>query len=646
MKPLRASLLFLWAIIFFVALSLYHQSPDFFWEWSDRVDTATTILMRTLALSVDGFFSLFAATFALEILCIFSAVRKESIVAPLVRAAWVAFCGIALSAWWGYSLTPAGIPGGIIGELMCLMATTRGISPLLFWGALCVVPYISLCMSACSFQRARRREIGDIQGAVAAEQRLEPALCVPEQPANQPTHLHREPAHQPARYTLPSKALLKPEKNVRDERDERSDLDKKGRLLEEKLAHFGIKGKVVSAVTGPVVTVFEYKPAHDVKVSRVLACEDDIALALQAMSVRCRAPIPGKSVIGFEVAYAHRKPVLLADIVENGLKKELALPLALGVDIVGRPLVVDLRSVPHLLVAGATGSGKSVALSSMLVSLLLSRTPEELKLILIDPKRLEFSLYAAIPHLLFPHITEPGEAVSALAWLVDEMERRYEKLAAVGARSLEEYRARTREALPYIVVCIDELADLMMTAARDVEHYLTRLAQMARAAGIHLIVATQRPSVDVITGIIKANFPTRIAFRVVSKIDSRTILDASGAEKLVGKGDLLMLDSSGALTRAHGAYVSTDEIEAVVQAAKQWAPTYIERPATRVDEGGDSALMKQVEKIILECDEVSISLIQRRLKIGYNRAARIMEELEIQGRVLTTPGSKMKRVVR
>lgn len=640
MKPVRASLLLLWTIIFFVALSLCQQSPDAFWEWSDRIDTHATILMRAVALYLDGFFSLLAATFAFEIFFIFLTLRKEGIFTPLIRALWTALCGIALSAWWGSSITHAGIPGGIIGESLYIITKAYPISPPLFWGIFFAAPYVSIFCALYRFCFSRREALA-VQPAVSAEQLIEDA-----QQISQNKFPPSQSRDQKNRYALPSKSLLKHDKNRPDESNEPSDLEKKGRLLEEKLAHFGIKGKVVSAVAGPVVTVFEYKPAHDVKVSRVLSCEDDIALALQAMSVRCRAPIPGKSVIGFEVAYAQRRQVLLADIVEQGLKKGLTLPLALGVDIIGRPLVVDLRSVPHLLVAGATGSGKSVALSSMLVSLLLSRAPDELKLILIDPKRLEFSLYAGIPHLLFPHITEPGEAVSALAWLVDEMERRYEKLATAGARSLEEYRTRTGEMLPYIVVCIDELADLMMTAARDVEHYLTRLAQMARAAGIHLVVATQRPSVDVITGIIKANFPTRIAFRVVSKVDSRTILDVSGAEKLVGKGDLLMLDSSGALTRAHGAYVSTDEIEAVVQATKQWAPTYVERPVPRADAGSDSTLMQQVETIILECDEISISLIQRRLKIGYNRAARIMEELEMQGRVLAAPGSKMKRVVR
>jgi DNA segregation ATPase FtsK/SpoIIIE-like protein len=631
MKQVRIALLFFWALCIGGAHVLSHLPAESFWEWSDQVESGIAPFLRTLSLYTDGFLSLLSATLALEIIYLFYGLRTDSFIAPLVRAVWASLCGIALCAGWGISVTASGIPGGIFGESISRSFFVQGVSPALFFGALFFVPHLSIMARACfALFRYRKKSTILPSGAPHAE-----PVQTKDLPSF-PIHESHTSVSQLARYTIPSQQLLKSSANDSNIRDERADLDKKGRLLEEKLAYFGIQGKVVSAVAGPVVTVFEYKPAHDVKVSRVLACEDDIALALKALSVRCRAPIPGKSVIGFEVAYPQRKQVFLANIVDHGVKKELALPLALGVDIVGQPLVVDLRSVPHLLVAGATGSGKSVALSSMIVSLLLSRTPHELKFILIDPKRLEFSLYAEIPHLIFPHITEPGEAVSALAWLVDEMERRYEKLAVAGARSLEEYRARTNDMLPYIVVCIDELADLMMTAPRDVECSLTRLAQMARAAGIHLIVATQRPSVDVITGIIKANFPTRIAFRVVSKIDSRTILDASGAEKLVGKGDFLMLDSAGMLTRAHGAYVGTDEIEAVVRAAKQWMPNYIEWPRKPTHEGGDSVLRGQVEKIILECDELSISLIQRR----------IMEELEIQGRVLTQPGSKMKRVVR
>lgn len=618
-------------IIFF---ALIQQVPETIWLWSDTSQTLVQRLIRTILIWCESGVAAIALFSVGEALLYVMKLRKPGLISFAIRACGAALLWQGLCATYNLSVISGAISGGVLGESVAAWIELIGIPYLAIWAGGITLLYVPPLI------RFWKVPAKPVVAARTVEPRAKPAMRE-KSPKNVDV-----PAHA---YVLPAKNLLETAGSLtRDDRDERNDLEKKSKLLEEKLAHFGIKGRVVSAISGPVVTVFEYKPAQDVKVSRVLACEDDIALALQAISVRCRAPMPGKAVIGFEVAYAQRKPVLLGDVVSQGMRKDTVLPLALGVDIVGRPIVLDLRTVPHLLVAGATGSGKSVALSSMLVSLLMSRTPDELKLILIDPKRLEFSLYADIPHLLFPHITEPGEAVEALSWLVGEMERRYKKLAEAGARSLEEYRALTGDMLPYIVVCIDELADLMMTAARDVEHYLIRLAQMARAAGIHLIVATQRPSVDVITGIIKANFPTRIAFRVVSKIDSRTILDAQGAEKLVGKGDLLMLDSAGMVTRAHGAYISTQEIGVIVAAAKaQRPPHYIER-TMRVGEamGPDDDMIREVEKILVDRTEISISEIQRRLRIGYNRAARIMEELELKGRVLTTPGSKMKRVVR
>ena len=319
------------------------------------------------------------------------------------------------------------------------------------------------------------------------------------------------------------------------------------KILEEKLARFGIRGSVTSVTVGPVVTLYEYQPHIDTKISKIIAREDDLALALQAISLRIIAPIPGKSVIGFEVAHVDRTAVYFSALYEQSLKKFKGhLPLLLGQDTIGNTMVVDLLSMPHLLVAGSTGSGKSVALNTMLISLICYAKPEDLKLILFDPKKLEFATYDNLPHLLFPIVTAPDRAIAVLRWAVKTMNERYERMAKVGVRQAKEYHAIYHDMAP-IVLVIDEFADLMITTGKEIEELIVRLAQMARAAGIHIILATQRPSVDVITGLIKVNFPARIAFKVTSKIDSRTIIDTSGADKLLGKGDMLFLDNQGML---------------------------------------------------------------------------------------------------
>ena len=350
-----------------------------------------------------------------------------------------------------------------------------------------------------------------------------------------------------APYQLPPASLFFYPDSTRDEFHQAKRHEQLAAVLEEKLQRFGIQGKVVSIKAGPVVTLFEYQPHIDAKVSRIVALEDDLALALQATSIRIIAPIPGRSVVGFEVANQHRLPVYFSHLLQtNEWQKSTAqLPLILGADTSGAKVIVDLASMPHLLIAGSTGSGKSVALNTMLVSLLCKKTPEQVRLILIDPKRLEFAPYSAIPHLLFPIVDDPRQAGVALKWAVQEMERRYQILADASVRHIYDYQKLCagnpeREALPFIVIIIDELSDLMMVAAKEVEWRIARIAQMARAAGIHLIVATQRPSVDVITGIIKVNFPSRIAFKVSSKIDSRIIIDSGGADKLLGKGDMFI----------------------------------------------------------------------------------------------------------
>lgn len=431
-------------------------------------------------------------------------------------------------------------------------------------------------------------------------------------------------------------------------------------VLQEKLTRFGIIGSVTAIKPGPVVTLFEYQPKIDTKLSKIIALENDLALALEAMSVRIIAPIPGTSRVGFEVANKERKTVLMGDMVRSPLftRSTYQLPIVLGSDTVGESVIIDLVDTPHLLVAGSTGAGKSVALNTLLLSLLAKKTPDEVKLVIIDPKRLEFASYQDIPHLLFPIITQPSKAAPVLKWLVRTMEERYERMAQVGVRAISEYHRRCiqlQEAndLPYIVVIIDELADLMMVAGKDVEEAIARLAQMARAAGIHLVVATQRPSVDVITGVIKVNFPSRISFRVTSKIDSRTILDTGGAEHLLGKGDMLFMDAQSArMRRIHGAYVTDKEITEMVTAIKaQRGPSYVDlqdavAAYNQLAQEQEEPLLNDIMHFLEAIDEVSISLLQRRFKIGYNRSARIIELLEQQGKIMPADGGKGRKIVR
>lgn len=434
----------------------------------------------------------------------------------------------------------------------------------------------------------------------------------------------------------------------------------RAQLLEKKLAHFGVKGVVTAIKPGPIITLFEYQPDINTKLSKITALEDDLAMALQAMSIRIIAPIPGKNAVGFEISNQSRESVFAAHIFYNDIFRQSTadLPIVLGVDILGKPIVENLVSMPHLLVGGTTGSGKSVGVNVMLTSLLLKKTPDELRLVLIDPKRLEFTPYADIPHLLFPIVTNPLKASQVLKWVVHEMEQRYIKMAEVGVRNVLDYVAKQSQfnsidAMPYIVVIIDELADLMMVAGKEVELYIVRLAQMARAAGIHMIVATQRPSVDVVTGIIKVNFPSRMAFRVSSKVDSRTILDQSGAEKLLGKGDLLFMNASSPnLARIHGAFLSEREIERVTNHARKerkvvyLSPTEVESVNKDRNDEQEDSLYGEVLSFIKSVEEVSISSLQRQYRIGFNRSARIIEQLEQDGFLAPAQGSKPRKVLR
>lgn len=458
-------------------------------------------------------------------------------------------------------------------------------------------------------------------------------------------------------YALPNIDIFIGVAHEQDDRTLMQELEKRARILEEKLERFSVQGKVTAIKRGPVVTVFEYQPDIDSKISKIIALEDDLSLALQAMSIRIIAPIPGRSVVGFEVANTKRKNVSFAKVIKSHAYQNFSgtLPLLLGEDTIGNDVVVDLARMPHLLIAGSTGSGKSVALNGMLTSMLCWHRPDELRLVLIDPKRLEFAPFADIPHLLFPIITDSRKVAPVLRYVVKEMEERYERMAKAGARNIFDYHAMMGEkySMPFLVIVIDELADLMMTAGREIEDLITRIAQMARAAGIHMMVATQRPSVDVITGLIKVNFPSRISFRVTSKIDSRTILDCGGADKLLGRGDMLFLDSSSAsLKRIHGAYVSDGEIANLVQHLRaQQKPNYIELPPEHLEQDGqldqaDDQLYKEVLDFLQTIDEISISLLQRRFRIGYNRSARIIDMLESHGLILPSQGGKTRKVVR
>ncbi len=452
-------------------------------------------------------------------------------------------------------------------------------------------------------------------------------------------------------------------------------INSRAERLTECLADFKIEGEIQQVMPGPVVTMYEYKPAPGIKVSKIENLTDDIAMALKATSVRIEAPIPGKDSVGIEIPNEVRQTVYLRDVFESKPFKESKSPLtlAIGMDIEGNPQVADLAKMPHLLVAGATGAGKSVCLNSFLLSMLYKASPEEVKLLLVDPKRIELAPYASLPHLVHPVVTEMSLAKSALEWAVFEMDCRYQSMAKLGVRNIEGYnkklaslgddRPEELEALkpmPYLVIIIDELADLMMTAAKEVEMHIVRLAQLARAAGIHMILATQRPSVDVVTGLIKANFPTRISFFVTSKFDSRTILDAVGSERLLGRGDMLFKPSGGKLKRMHGAFVDETEIAGVVDFwnSRVQQDFDLDFSDWKQDDGGsegggtygggssDDPVYDEAVQFVLDQGKASISLIQRRFRIGFNRAARFIEQMEQDGLLGPQEGSKPRRVIK
>jgi DNA segregation ATPase FtsK/SpoIIIE, S-DNA-T family len=538
-----------------------------------------------------------------------------------------------------------------------------------------------------------------VEAPPAEEPLIQPQLvAVTEQPdvaEFEPEGVVSGKIEDPDDYQLPDPDELLSEPSGVLSRVTDEELKAQSEILSKALLSFGIEGKVTEVRPGPVVTMYEFEPAPGTKVARIVNLADDLALAMKAISLRIVAPIPGKSVVGIEVPNAQREMVSMKEVAtsEAFTRARSKLTLALGKDIFGAPVIADLKTMPHLLVAGATGAGKSVGLNTMLISILLSARPNEVKLLLIDPKMLEFQTYDGIPHLLRPVITDPKSAARGLSWVVQEMERRYKLLAEAGVRNIDSYNRKVAgaqgvsgdsgtetkpdqpelpiqflsdeerlsagetiipegspgsfappptppEPLPYIVVMIDELADLMMVAPKDVEDKIARLAQMARASGIHLVLATQRPSVDVLTGLIKANFPARIAFQVSSKTDSRTILDANGAEALLGRGDMLYLASgTGRLMRLHGSFVSDDDVRRVVEFIKEQAlPSYnqelqsLKQEEAKEEEAQDE-VYEQAKDLVLSTGQASASLIQRRLRVGYPRAARMIEQMEADGLV-------------
>jgi DNA segregation ATPase FtsK/SpoIIIE, S-DNA-T family len=491
----------------------------------------------------------------------------------------------------------------------------------------------------------------------------------------------RTPARKSSdRFELPPVSVLTAPKASDRQPLSKSELDTNSRALEGVLQDFGVRGEIVKAHPGPVVTLYELEPAPGIKSSRVIGLADDIARSMSALSARV-AVVPGRNAIGIELPNPHREKVYLRELlaVKDGNESVAKLPLCLGKNIGGESIIVDLARMPHLLIAGTTGSGKSVAINTMILSLLYRLRPDQCRLIMVDPKMLELSVYDGIPHLLTPVVTDPKKAVVALKWAVREMEERYKKMSKLGVRNIDGYNARLLEAkskgeeltrtvhtgfnketgkavyedekldlepLPYIVIIVDEMADLMMVAGKDIEGAVQRLAQMARAAGLHVVLATQRPSVDVITGTIKANFPTRISFQVTSKIDSRTILGEMGAEQLLGQGDMLYMAGGGRISRVHGPFVSDEEVEKVVRHLKsQGQPEYLdavtaEEPvdedgavfdATGMGAGEGTDLFAQAVQIVKRDRKASTSYIQRRLQIGYNRAASLMERMELEG---------------
>lgn len=709
-KEVRGILYSIFTFILGIALFSYHPGDPLVWGSGNKAREALN-LFGTLGAHLAGGLFLFVgfASFWLVAVCLAAAVLSfqgrplaspvKNIIAGLCLI--VSFSAIlalhfpdALN-YRGFQIIAGGRVGLYLASMMVGVLNTFGAYILLlatFILSLMVCTRISFGWLFSQFfryfsrlmrhlretflkLRERRRKKKVRVKSVAREKKKPKRKVVIVEPRKKPPQKPQQEAFpfmdRPGNFKLPSLDLLRDPPDDTDRSIQRESLEVNARLLEKKLGDFGVRGEVVEIQPGPVITMYELKPAPGVKISKVAGLSDDLALALRAPSVRIVAPLPGKAAIGIEIPNNSRDRVHLKEILSSEAYRDDRgkLSIALGKDITGSPVVTDLTKMPHLLVAGATGTGKSVSLNAMINSLLFKASPDMVKLLLIDPKRIELSNYQDIPHLLHPVVMEPKEATKALRWAVEEMERRYMLLSDRGVRNIEAYNRKivkdTKESdrdssqgmdkpLPYIILIIDELADLMMTSSRDVEEAITRLAQMARAAGIHLIIATQRPSVDVLTGIIKANFPTRISFQVSSKVDSRTILDTIGAEHLLGEGDMLFLPPGVArITRIHGAYISEEEVKKVTSFLKtQMKPDYDESIRSKVAESEVEAAENleldekydEAVELVAKTGQASISMLQRKLRVGYNRAARMIEAMEQEGIVGPSDGVRPREV--
>lgn len=715
-QPIRKEI---WGIVFFlialilgVSLFSYHPTDPLFWNNTGQVAN-THNLFGTLGAHLAGgiFFLLGFSSFWLALIFltfsylsfrgqILSSPIKSLIAALCLILSFAGILGLQMpngSFYRGGEVISGGLTGLLIAGLMkeflnyfgaCVLLTAIFIvslmvcthisfgwvfSKLSLWLSILFKRIKEFLMKKKEKRRKKRVREKTIQQKKAKPRAKVIIVEPPPEPPKKPKQESFSFMNMVGDFRLPSLDLLNELPEMKDVEIQRESLEMNARRLEKKLADYGVQGEVAEIHPGPVITMYEYKPAPGVKISKVAGLSDDLALALRAPSIRIVAPIPGKAAIGIEIPNNQRDSVYLNEILASQAYKDttLRLTIALGKDITGSPVITDLSRMPHLLVAGATGTGKSVSLNAMINSLLFSFSPDTLQFLMIDPKRIELSVYKDIPHLLYPVVTQPDEATKLLRWTVREMERRYALLSDRGVRNIETYNRKilkdkkvkpktdnpeeeAENPLPYIVLVIDELADLMMTSSREVEEAITRLAQMARAAGIHLIIATQRPSVDVLTGIIKANFPARISFQVSSKVDSRTILDTIGAEHLLGDGDMLFMPPGvGRITRIHGAYISEEEIKRVTDFLReQMKPDYdagMLKQLDQEDEMNDAEIeldekYDQAVELIAQTRQASISMLQRRLRVGYNRAARMIETMEREGIVGPSDGVRPREV--
>ena len=709
----------IWGIIFFlialvvgISLFSYHPADPLFWLESARPGRAHNLFGTVGAHLAGGIFSLLGFSsfwlVAIFVSLAFLSFRghafsspKKSIVASLFLI--FSFSGIlglqtpGAIIYRGSEVISGGFAGVHIAQFMKGFLNYFGAYVLLaavFVISLMVCTHISFGwvlsrvslsligmmrrLKELSMKKKERRRKKRVRKEIIEKERVKPkpkvTIVEPQlETLKQPEQESFSFMNVAGEFKLPSLDLLNKPPEDRETEFQRESLEMNARRVEKKLADFGVDGEVVEILPGPVITMYEFKPAPGVKISKVAGLSDDLALALRAPSIRIVAPIPGKAAIGIEIPNNQRNLVYLYEILSSQAYKNSThrLTIGLGKDITGSPVVSDLTKMPHLLVAGATGTGKSVSLNAMINSLLFKFSPDTVRFLIIDPKRIELNVYNDIPHLLYPVVTEPKEATKALRWTVQEMERRYNLLSDRGVRNIEAYNRKatkgkktkqagspedTDKQLPYIVVVIDELSDLMMTSSREVEEAITRLAQMARAAGIHLIIATQRPSVDVLTGIIKANFPARISFQVSSRVDSRTILDNIGAENLLGDGDLLFLPPGvGRITRIHGAFIAEDEVKRVADFLReQMKPDYdftLLNHVAQEEEGFEDEIefdekYDRAVDLVIQTGQASISMIQRKLRVGYNRAARMIEAMEKQGIVGPSDGVRPREVFR